>query len=200
MDNSNLYNEPDLLSRIADGDQQAFQMLVDRYQPYINFVALRLTGNEAMAEDIIQDAFVKVWLHRKKLPEMTNFGGWVYRVAANITHNALKQINHQKMHHRFLQREEVVSSAIPAHIIEQKELKNILDKGVNLLPLRQKEAFQLIKLDGMSYKEAAKQLGVSLDTVKTNLYLAIRFLRSYCVKMVDKPDALLLIFLFSTFF
>lgn len=64
-----IYNEKELLLLVAAGDELAFQLIFDHYHSYINFVALRLTGNVAMAENIIQDTFVKVWINRKTLVE-----------------------------------------------------------------------------------------------------------------------------------
>lgn len=199
MNNKELYNDPLLLQEVANGNEEAFHKLVVRYQPYINAVAFRLTGDKAMAEDIVQDTFMKVWINRRTLPEKDNFGGWLYHVAANITHNAIKQINHHKKYQQYLQQEGTVSFALPSNITEQKEMEKILHQAVSLLPLRQKEAFQLIKLDGMSYKDAAYQLGVSRETVKSNLQLAVRFIRSYCIKMVNNAGDTLIAFIFLNF-
>ncbi|HEX6430436.1 MAG TPA: sigma factor, partial [Niastella sp.] len=70
---SNLPNEKELLSCIAAGDESAFRKIYDTYRPKMYAYSLRLTEHESIADDIIQDVFLKVWINRHSLVNITNF-------------------------------------------------------------------------------------------------------------------------------
>ena len=195
-----LHNEPVLLQRIADGDETAFRMLVHHYQPVIYFTAIRMTGNQEMAEDIVQDAFLKVWLNRTTLTEKENFGGWLYRIAENLVLNAFARLNHEKKYTRYVQESASLSYA-SERVVEQRELEQLLQKAIQQLPARQLQAYHLVKEQGKTRSEAASLMQVHPETVKSNLDHAMRFIRAYCLKELEKnPGDLFVIFFFQFFF
>ncbi len=79
-----------MLAKIAIGDEQAFAQIFEQYNPIIYTYVLRISGSETLTQEIVQDAFLKTWLKRDKLPEIENFGGWLFRIAANLTYDALR--------------------------------------------------------------------------------------------------------------
>jgi RNA polymerase sigma-70 factor (ECF subfamily) len=196
LEDKELYNENELLQKIAEGDELAFRKLFARYQSYINLLAIRMAGSEALAEDIVQDTFLKVWINRKTLTAKENFGGWLYHIAVNNTLNALKRIDHQEKYAKYLQREGTPLYSLPDIADEKKELETILMEAVEQLPPRQKQTYMLVKVKRMAHKEAANQLQVSTETIKSNLDHAIRFIRAYCLRSLkNRPDLLLLLLL-----
>lgn len=199
MPAQNLHNEPELLQRVAEGDEKAFRKLFERYQSYINALAIRMTGSEAMAEDILQDTFLKVWINRETLPGKDNFGGWLYRLSINIILNALVKLKHQKKYNQYFQREEATLYILPGQADEQKELEMILQEAVDQLPPKQKQAYTLVKIKRMTHKEAASELQVHSETIKSNLDHALRFIRAYCLKQLEKRENMLLILFFLNF-
>lgn len=195
-----LHNERFLLQRVAEGDEDAFRTLVHHYQPVIYFTAIRMTGIQEMAEDIVQDAFLKVWLNRASLPEKENFGGWLYRVAENLVLNAFTRLNHEKKYTRYIQEAASLQYSVPEHAIEQKELENILHKAISKLPPRQLQAYHLVKEQGKTRTEAAHLMQVHPETIKSNLEHAMRFIRAYCLRELEKWPGELLQLLFFIFF
>ena len=80
-----------LLVSIAEGDEQAFLVLFERYAPLIRPFARHITQSEKDAEDIIQETFIRVWLYRDKLAEIHNVKSWIYTVAARECMRYMRQ-------------------------------------------------------------------------------------------------------------
>ena len=90
MSLSPLYNESDLLAEVARGNENAFKVLFDRYWDKIFSVAFVLTKSVVLAEEIVQDVFLKIWLNRLKLPEIENFEGYLFIIGRNHIFNELR--------------------------------------------------------------------------------------------------------------
>ena len=89
-----VHDERILLSLVASGDEPAFTRLFHLYEANIYPVVFRLTRDQQAAEEVLQDVFLKVWLKKEQLPDLENFGGWLYTIAENLTFNYLK--SHQR--------------------------------------------------------------------------------------------------------
>lgn len=191
----------ELLREVAVGDEQAFKSLFDRYRANIYTTALRFTNNEWMAEDIVQDCFVKVWLHKALLPTLDNFEGWLYTLAKNITLNVLKKKEH---YHTYSQEEakDALLRYFPEadYLIQDKEFQTMLQQAIDRLPPKQQQTYRLIKEEYHKRDEVASLLQVSPETVKWNLDQAMKSIRAYCLaNMKDIPLVLILHF-FTKYF
>ncbi len=191
------YNETAVLRAVANGSEAAFREIVLHYQDVIYSAAFRLTRNTAMAEDILQDTFMKVWLKRDTLITIDNFGGWIYRIAQNEILNALKKIGiRAKVNERFAVAD-VPDRDLPSDTVDLKDLESIINKAIQNLPRKQEQAYILIKVKGMTREEASRVLGVSPETVKSNLDHAIRFIRAFCMRNLEHG---FMFFIFYIFF
>ncbi|MDF2850013.1 MAG: hypothetical protein K0S31_698 [Sphingobacterium multivorum] len=186
-----------LLQRVADGDHDAFQELFDIYRPNIYTTALRVAGNEWIAEDIVQDTFVKVWLNRDQLTAIDNFEAWLFILAKNITLNLLKkQDSYKKYAH-----EEAKSALLRVYpeadyLVQDKEFQALLNEAISRLSKKQKETYLLIKEKHMKRNEAASLLNVSPETVKWNLDQAMRNIRAYCLANMKELPLIIVLHLF----
>ncbi len=187
--------EMSLLESVAKGHEASFALLFDRYRSNIYTTALRIIGDEWSAEEILQDTFLKVWLNREKLPDLDNFGGWLYTIAKNLTYNSIKQTQNEKK--KLL---DVVKDSISIcyreadHLTEENEFNKILEQAIERLPVKQKLTYKLIKQQDMKRDEAAIALNVSAETVKWNLDQAMRSIRAFC--MAHLKDAPLIVTLY----
>lgn len=180
-----LFNERELLALVADGDQQAFAKIFDHYRPNIYTTVLRLIGDEQVAEEILLDVFLKVWLKQKELAFVNNFGGWLYTISENATLNAIRKIKIGK--EKITLRNELPDSSY-AHAEERllnKEYEAVLHKAILRLPPKQQQAYILIRQEGKTREEAALILGVSPETVKSNLDQANKSVRAYCIASLE---------------
>ncbi len=191
----------ELLQKVSVGDEQAFKSLFNTYRPNIYTTALRFTNNEAMAEDIVQDTFVKLWINKAVLPTLDNFEGWLYTLAKNITLNVLKKKENYKAYYQE-QTKDALLRCFPAadYLVQDKEFQAMLQNAIARLPPKQQQTYKLAKEEYLKREEIALLLKVSPETVKWNLDQAMKSIRAYClVHMKDIPFALLLHFLTKYF-
>ncbi len=190
-----------ILMSVAEGDEGAFKILFDTYRPNIYTTAFRVTNNEWMAEDIVQDTFVKVWIHRQQIPEIANFETWLYVLSKNIALDVIKK----KAHYKTYSQEEAKNALLRVYpeadyLIQDKDFKRLLDEAIGRLPTKQKETYRLIREQYLKREEAAEILQVSPETVKSNLDQAMKSIRAYCTAhMKDRPLVLLLHFFLKYF-
>lgn len=186
----------ELLQQVSAGDDQAFKSLFDTYRANIYTTALRFTDNEAMAEDIVQDTFVKVWLNKSLLPTLDNFEGWLYIMAKNITLNLLKKRENYKTYYQEEAKDALLRYFPEAdYLIQDKEFQGMLQQAIERLPPKQQETYRLIKEEYHKREEVASLLNVSPETVKWNLDQAMKSIRAYCLaNMKDIPFVLILHF------
>lgn len=181
-----LHNEKDLLRRVAAGDEYAFTVLFDHYRSNVYTTALYMTGQEWQAEEILQDTFLKVWLKRTSLKEILNFGGWLYTIAERLTLNAIlfhKRI--QEKSQQYILAGVNCSRENPDQVLLEKQYEGILRHAIISLPEKQRQAYHFIKVRGMKRDEAAQQLRVSPETVKSNLDQAMKNIRAYCLARIE---------------
>lgn len=184
-----LYNESELLLKIAEGDEKAFEILFNHHRKQVYSFALRLTGDNDIAREITQDTFLKVWLKRPELVTVNNFGGWIYTIAERFTYNALLKNTREKTYFdRWLS--EAQYTTLPEDgndKADDRDYQAILSEAVNRLPPKQKETYHLLKEQGFTRAEAAEKLQVSAETVKWNLERAMSSIRNYCISRLRNP-------------
>jgi RNA polymerase sigma-70 factor (ECF subfamily) len=182
-------SDKELLERLAVGEESVFSYLFERYRDPIYSTALHLSGSASMAEEIVQDVFLDLWLKRQNAASITHLPAYLNRMAANKLYDALKQRQRQR---------DVAQSAepdlhTPAILLENKDYNAILARAISRLPEKQRLAYQLIKQQGLSRKEAATELGVSPETIKYNLEQSLRSIRAYCLSQVHIPITILVV-------
>ncbi len=190
-----------LLHQVASGDEMAFRQLFEAYHPNIYTTALRITNDENIAQDVVQDTFLKVWINRIQLTTVDNFEGWLYTIARNITFNILKKGQHYK---QYLNEEgqSALLQIYPSvdYILQDKDFQSLLERAIKRLPPKQQETYRLLKEQYLKRNEAAQILNVSPETVKYNIDQAMKSIRAYCLAhMKDMPLVLLLHF-YSKYF
>jgi RNA polymerase sigma factor (sigma-70 family) len=167
--------EEALVQRLIDRDEQALRLLHDRYSRNLLTVILRLVRDEALAQDVLQEGLLKVWLSIDRYdPGRGRLFTWMVRVCCNQAIDALRSPRH-RFHSRNpslevggAQRASAPSSFNPEHI-GLREL-------VLLLKPRQREVIDLLYFGGCTQVEAAEQLGIPVATVKTRARAALQVL------------------------
>lgn len=181
-----LHNERALLLRITTGDESSFQQVFEHYKDNVYTTVLRMTGSVQVAEEVLQDTFLKVWLKKETLHEVHYFAAWVYTIAENLTYNAIKVMQRKKAQGDVLRQwaQEQLSPQVPQELIH-KEYEQILRNAVLQLPPKQQETYRLIKEQHLKRDEVAALLNVTPETVKWNLDQAMRSIRAYCIAHLD---------------
>lgn len=186
------YSEEQLLLHVASKDEQAFTELVNRYRDNIYTTALRLVHRRVLAEEVLQDVFLKVWLNAATLPELDNFPAWLNRVARNTIYTAFRQSLKENIIALDETTQEISTPFLEEDRILDKEYTSLLRDAVASLPPRQQQAWRLIREEGKKRAEAAAELNISPETVKFHLEAAVRNVRAYCLSRLPAAIAVLL--------
>lgn len=160
--------EGELLAQVANGNEKAFEWLVNRFSDILGAYIFRLTHSREITEEIVQDVFLKIWNARQMLPGVGNFHAWLYVVSKNQAISALRKAI----------RERAGKELITHNLWDQDdnswedEKLSAIEKAIAQLPPQQKKVFTLSRHDGLSYKEIAEQMHLSTETVKKYLQIA----------------------------
>ena len=167
-----------LVARVRDGDLKALGELYERYKTSIYRTALAITRDEGVAEDILQDTFLKVYDHANRIDETVPLGPWLYRVAVNLAYswtNRVKRWLHSL--HGTLDRWVLSGQPHPEAAAAEQEWAHTLQRAINALPPAHRVVIILHYLDGLSLREIAYVTDVPEGTVKSRLYYAREKLR-----------------------
>jgi len=171
-----LNSETELLLRIAAGDEQAFRRLTYLYSERVFFHALTFVKSWHLAEEMVQDIFLRIWQKREKLHQVENWDKYLFTISKNCLINSMKRkANYLKLN----ELEEVEDTLRPDNQHERKELTILFEKAINQLPAQKQAVFKMIHLDGLSQEEVSRHLGIATRTVRWNLVTAMNEIRDF---------------------
>ncbi|WP_158667683.1 RNA polymerase sigma factor [Bradyrhizobium guangdongense] len=163
-----VYDEDsELLDRLATGDEVAFRMLVERHIDRSYAIALRIVGNAADAEDVVQDSMLKIWSHRGRWQHgRAKFSTWLYRVISNRCIDLRRKPRTENVEAV----PEVADSQPGAvELIERNELNDMLELAMQRLPEQQRIAVILSYHENMSNGEIAQVMDTTVAAVESLL-------------------------------
>jgi RNA polymerase sigma-70 factor, ECF subfamily len=168
-------SDHDLMARTAQGDGRAFRILAQRHGGRALGLARRMLGHEALAEEIVQDALLRVWTNAPRWRPEAAFRTWLYRVVVNLCLNARRRRPDLALDAAG----DVPDLAPSADVqLEARERHQRLVAAVDTLPPRQRAAIVLTYQEGLSNGEVAAVLDTSVSSVETLLVRAKRTLRT----------------------
>lgn len=173
--------------RVQRDDTSAFAAIMKRYEaPLFNYLR-RMSGNAADAEELVQEAFLRVYQHRERFEPSLPFKPWLYRIATNLCSDRLRYLARRpavSLDAPIAGREEAATvgtrvsngSAGPAERAREQELRERLAEAVSLLPEKQRSVFLMARYEGMSYDAIGQTLEIPVGTVKSRMNTAVSFL------------------------
>ena len=176
-----LYNEKELLELISEGDESAFAKLFAHYRNWIYSITFKLTRSNVIAEEIVQDVFLKIWLKRTTLNAIQNFNAYLFIVTRNNTYNVLKGIAHNYNFKLLSDNDQSLADNDTSDLLMEKEYNSLLQDAIDLLPNQQKQVYHLIKDQRLKRVEVANQLRIQPETVKFHLTQAMKNIRAFCM-------------------
>lgn len=166
-----MHDEETTFRKMQEGDWKAFNAFFEEYAERLFHYAVGFVKRREEAEDIVQDAFVYLWEHRARIA----YTGSVYAyLAQTVKHACVDFKLHEEVKARYAQEMARQGEADEAEDDNFEELYARLRKVIDALPARCREIFVMGCVDGMSYKEVAEKLGISENTVKTQIKLAYK--------------------------
>lgn len=190
MKNPILTDEADLLLKMKAGDQAAFEVLYRQYSLEIYRRLLMMVKVADLAEELTQDVFVKIWEKRSLIEPGNNFKFFLYRISKNMVIDFYrKAARDQKLQDQIITSSTEISNVTEDAIIF-KETNALFQKALDSLPPQQKQVYTLCKIQGLSYAEAGKRLGINTSTVSNHIVKATKTLK----QILGEEQVLLLLF------
>lgn len=172
-------SDRDLMERVRGGSREALRELVERYWSPLVTYAAGVVSSADEAEDVVQEAFVRVWRFRTGWQPSGTVAAYLYRITRNLALNSIRDVRSQR------RREErggldLVEAAVEPSAsdhLEEASLRSAVEAAIAKLPERRREIFVLSRFHGMSHREIADAMGISLPTVSNQMTSALAQLR-----------------------
>jgi RNA polymerase sigma-70 factor (family 1) len=186
--------EKDILQQIANGDQRAFRWVFDQYHNKLGLHVYRITKSRELAEEIVQDVFLKIWMDRAALSDVVNFQSYLYVVSKNHALNCLKTVAKQNAVNTEL--ENIPDQIVADEFTEDNERYRLVDEAIDQLPRQQRLVYLMSRHERMQYAEIAERMSLSRETVKKYLQISTESITHYIRKQLTIS---LLLFLSNLF-
>lgn len=169
---------------LARDNEMAFRQLFHYYTPRLLPFVFSIVKSEAVAEEIVQDVFLKLWTNRHDVARKEAPASWLFTIAANQSLTFLRRMSVEKRYIDTIkvQIEEAWLQNPTEDQLLLRENEALLKKALDTLPPQQRRIYTLSRQEGLSHKEIADQLHISPNTVKNHLVTAIRTLREFIRK------------------
>jgi len=183
----------ELIARVLAGNEAAYTVLVERHSDLVYAIVSRIVANEADADDVAQETFVRAYHALGRFRGDSKFSSWLYRIAVNrsLTHLKRKKRRAAAVDPDSGSRAEIESTlgrppGSPDELVIAQEQSERVRAAVSELPPRYRMVVTLFYLEEKSYKEVAEILGIPMGTLKTHLHRARALLRD--ILAASDPD------------
>jgi RNA polymerase sigma-70 factor (ECF subfamily) len=165
-----------LVEQAREGNRDAFRLLVHRYNRQVYNIAYRFVGDHESAQDITQEAFVKVFHALGSFRGDAEFGTWLYRIVVNLALTR-KRLEHSKQRRRVTLEIAIGIGVEPKDDMVAREEQSHVEQALHELPTMQRAVIILRHLNGLSTRQVSRILNCSEGTVKTHLFRGLKTLR-----------------------
>ena len=179
MTDTDLADEKILLQQLQHGDHTAFETLYHSYSKILYWHLNKMVKDTDLAEELLQELFVKVWHSRAKIQTELPFVNFLYLIAKQLTIDHYRRLARQSRTFEYLGQHQSEAVETTEKDILGNEARKLLDEAIVALPPQRRKAFELCKVDGKSYKEAAEIMGVSPFTIQNHVAKATHSIKAY---------------------
>ena len=178
-----MIEEQDLIYQVQSGNRNAFRQLVEEYKSKVYYLAYDLTGNHTDADDLSQEVFIRIFHSIANFRHESKFSTWVYRVTINCWLNMKKSVGYksrgkqESLESNVYLNEQKVSEHNPVQDAEKADLHKFIKNALHRLSPKEKSVFIMRHYHDLSLKDIGVALNISVGTVKSVLFRAIKKLQ-----------------------
>ena len=169
-------DDQELLRQIKNNNSHALKILFEKYFGPLCFFSFQIVKSNELSEESVSDVFTNIWLKRNTIEIRTNFKTYIYTAVKNQSINYLRQEKRYSQNTDSNNLHLIVSDQTADQSILQQNLENKIDSLINELPKRRGLIFRMNRIDGLSYKEIAEILSISINTVQNQMVKAVKFI------------------------
>jgi RNA polymerase sigma-70 factor (ECF subfamily) len=179
MQNNKYMTDEELLRRMKHADPHALKILFERYYSSLCSFAFRFVKTMHLAEEAVSDVFLHIWLKKNTIEIRTNLKTYLYTAVRNQSINYVKHHTVSFEDIETVDAQDAISELHPhAHMLYE-ELKDDIDALLRQLPEKRQIIFKMNRIDGLSYKEIAEILSISVHTVQNQMVAAVKFISGH---------------------
>lgn len=184
--------DTELVNLLIRDNETAFSELYVRYKDKLHYFCLSLLKSEEETNDIVQEIFIRLWESRIFINPDLSFSSFLYTIARNRILNYFRDMDiDAKAKSILAQNKPVEEDVIESNLI-YTEYQNILKEAIEQLSSQRKKIFNMSRMDNLTHKEIAEQLGISVNTVQEHISESLRFIKTYFGKHSDISISILL--------
>jgi RNA polymerase sigma-70 factor (ECF subfamily) len=171
------------VARVRGGDPEAFRVLMERHGRAVHRLAFRMTGNEQDAEDVVQESFLRAYRNLRHFEARSQFGSWLYRIAANCAYDALRARARRQARVEPGGTAEGLAGEVPTddpgpeRLAAGAEVRRNVRAAMSRMSALERSAFTLRHLEGMTTAEIAQALDLQGEAAKQSVFRAVRKVR-----------------------
>nr|WP_294782369.1 RNA polymerase sigma-70 factor [uncultured Flavobacterium sp.] len=169
-------NEKIILYELSQGSEVAFTKLYNQYKNNVYAVALKITKSKILAEETVQNVFLKIWQNHHSLAEIESIENYLFIIARNQIFDMLKKTARDTASLTAVNSDNTFSVEADSSV-QDDQYSHILNRIVEQLPPQQKKIYKMARQEGLSHQEIAENLGLATDTVKKHMAQALKFIR-----------------------
>lgn len=181
---------------MQEGNKEAFTALYLHYSPQLYMNVLGMVRDPLVAEEIIQELFIKIWQKKESKSLNENFAGYLYRASQHLVHDFFRKL---QRNHVLLEQFRILAQINYVSNVDALDDQNsiyVVEKAICRLSPQQKRVYELVKGEGLTYKKAAEIMGISPLTVKEYLVSANKSIRNYILSHKESSLGLLALIIF----
>lgn len=170
-------DEKALFRRIAADDHDAYTHIFHLFTPRLLPYILKITRDEQLAREMLQETFLRLWMHRADLLTVELPDSWLFRIAANLCLGHLRtRATHDRLQPVLEERTGGRRDDGPVETLEGRDLGRLIQRAVSELPTKRQEIYRLSREQGLSHGEIAEKLGIAVSTVKNQLGTSLKYI------------------------
>lgn len=178
------FDENKILYELSRGNEEAFTTLYNKYKNIVYSSALKITKSKTLAEEVVQDVFLKIWERKEELNDITDFESYLFISGRNHIFNMIKKIAREDDFKSKIKDNDFSFNTTDS-FLKEEQYTILLNQILLKLPPQQQKIYQMAKIEGLSHQKIAEILDISPLTVKKHMAQALKLIRIQLARHIN---------------